>query len=102
MADQLDVLARELRDRVEHWSEQPKQIKAHGNINLTPQRRLLNDAALLFHKHRPGDFHAGPGGPLYTLVRIVYELATGKNPTKNALLSPLRKIVEAIDQKQHQ
>ncbi len=100
-AFQLDEWANEFRARAESWSEQPRQIKVHENINLGPQRRLLNDSALLFFKHRPKDFHASPDGSLYAFVRIIYELAEGKKPKKAALLSPLRDIVKAIKEKQH-
>ncbi len=95
-ASQLDKWAGEFRDHAERWSEQPRQITVHENINLGPQRRLINDAALLFRKHRPEDFHAGPNGPQYAFVRIVYELATGEAPSESALLTPLRDIVDAI------
>ena len=99
-ASQLDEWASEFRTLAERWSEQPHQITVHENINLGPQRRLLNDAALLFREHRPEDFHAGPKGPQYAFVRIVSELATGKTPSKAALLTPLRDIVDAIRKQQ--
>lgn len=101
-AFQLDEWASEFRARAERWSEQSHQITVHENIHLRPERRLTNDAAMLFREHRPEDFHAGPKGPMYAFVRVIYELAAGEAPSKTALLSALREIVEAIDQKQHQ
>lgn len=96
--DQLAEFIEPLMDRGKSRTGDGKtgSAKVSDILYGTAKRQLAENVVLLFEKWRPNDkVEAGQDGDLHTIIKHIYELATGDKPSDFALLTPLQEAITA-------
>ena len=100
-ARNLDRISEKFRARIARWEgKETGRLRTYQMVHGNPAREFTETAAQLFLRHRPSDLDAGVAGDFYTFIRLLYEAATGRQPSDKELLSACRAAVKTVHDEQ--